>query len=85
MRSQALQAGKHVILEKPFTVTEKEGLELIELAKKVGKKLTSFQSRRFDSDYRTVKRIVDSGVLGKIVEAEFHYDRYTPALSPKGA
>ena len=80
---QALQAGKHVIVEKPFTVTEAEGLELIELAKKNGRKLTSFQSRRFDSDYRTVKRIVDSGVLGKIVEAEFHYDRYTPALSPK--
>ena len=80
---QALQAGKHVILEKPFTVTEKEGLELIGLAKEVGKKLTSFQSRRFDSDYRTVRRVVESGVLGKIVEAEFHYDRYTPALSPK--
>ena len=80
---QALLAGKHVILEKPFTVTEKEGLELIGLAKKAGKKLTSFQSRRFDSDYRTVKKIVDSGVLGKIVEAEFHYDRFTPALSAK--
>ncbi|HEV2354490.1 MAG TPA: Gfo/Idh/MocA family oxidoreductase, partial [Puia sp.] len=80
---QALIAGKHVIVEKPFTVTEAEGLELIALAKKTGKKLTSFQSRRFDSDYRTVKRIVDSGVLGKIVEAEFHYDRFTPTLSPK--
>src|ERR1700761_1097404 len=80
---KALEAGKHVIVEKPFTVTEAEGLELIALAKKMGKKLTSFQSRRFDSDYRTVKRIVDSGVLGKIVEAEFHYDRYTPALSSK--
>jgi scyllo-inositol 2-dehydrogenase (NADP+) len=80
---QALRASKHVILEKPFTVTEAEGLELIGLAKQMGKKLTSFQSRRFDSDYRTVKRVVDSGVLGKIVEVEFHYDRYTPALSPK--
>ncbi|HLI93085.1 MAG TPA: Gfo/Idh/MocA family oxidoreductase [Puia sp.] len=80
---QALLAGKHVIVEKPFTVTEAEGLELIALAKKTGKKLTSFQSRRFDSDYRTVKRIVDSGVLGDIVEAEFHYDRFTPTLSPK--
>jgi scyllo-inositol 2-dehydrogenase (NADP+) len=80
---QALLAGKHVIVEKPFTVTEAEGLELIGLAKSRGLKLTSYQSRRFDSDYRTVKRVVDSGVLGKIVEAEFHYDRFTPALSPK--
>jgi scyllo-inositol 2-dehydrogenase (NADP+) len=80
---QAILAGKHVIVEKPFAITEEEGLELIGLAIKTGKKLTSFQSRRFDSDYRTVKRIVDSGVLGKIVEVEIHYDRYTPALSPK--
>ena len=80
---QALAAGKHVIVEKPFSLTEAEGLELIALARKMGRKLSSYQSRRFDSDYRTVKRIVDSGVLGKIVEAEIHYDRFTPALSPK--
>jgi scyllo-inositol 2-dehydrogenase (NADP+) len=80
---KALQAGKHVIVEKPFTVTEKEGLELIALANQKGVKLSSYQSRRFDSDYRTVKRVVDSGVLGKLVEAEIHYDRFTPALSPK--
>lgn len=80
---KALEAGKHVIVEKPFTVTEKEGWELIELANSRGLKLSSYQSRRFDSDYRTVKRVVDSGVLGKIVEAEIHYDRFTPALSPK--
>jgi scyllo-inositol 2-dehydrogenase (NADP+) len=80
---KALNAGKHVIVEKPFAVTEAEGLELIALAKHTGKKISSFQSRRFDSDYRTVKRVIDSGVLGKLVEAEFHYDRYTPALSPK--
>ena len=80
---QALQAGKHVILEKPFTITEEQGLELIDLAKQTGKKLSSYQSRRFDSDFRTVRRIVESGVLEKIVEAEIHYDRFTPTLSPK--
>jgi scyllo-inositol 2-dehydrogenase (NADP+) len=80
---KALEAGKHVIVEKPFTVTEQEGLELIALAGKKGVKLSAYQSRRFDSDYRTVKRVVDSGVLGKIVEAEIHYDRFTPTLSPK--
>lgn len=80
---KALEAGKHVIVEKPFAVTEKEGKELIALAAQKGRKLSSFQSRRFDSDFRTVRRIVDSGVLGTIVEAEIHYDRYTPALSPK--
>jgi scyllo-inositol 2-dehydrogenase (NADP+) len=80
---QALLAGKHVIVEKPFCVTEAEGIELTALAAKLGKKLSSYQSRRFDSDYRTVKKIIEGGWLGKIVEAEIHYDRYTPALSPK--
>jgi len=80
---QALIAGKHVIVEKPFTVTEAEGWDLIDLAKKQGKKISSYQSRRFDSDFRTVKKVIGSGVLGKLVEAEFHYDRWTPALSPK--
>lgn len=79
----ALEAGKHVIVEKPFSLTEAEGLQLIGLARSQGRLLSSFQSRRFDSDYRTVKRIVDSGVLGKVVEAEIHYDRFTPDLSYK--
>jgi predicted dehydrogenase len=80
---KALEAGKHVVVEKPFTVSERQGKELIALAKQQGKKLSSFQSRRFDSDFRTVRRVIESGVLGPVVEAEIHYDRYTPALSPK--
>ncbi|MBS1661353.1 MAG: Gfo/Idh/MocA family oxidoreductase [Bacteroidetes bacterium] len=79
----ALSAGKHVIVEKPFTVTFAEAEELIALAASKGVQLSSYQSRRFDSDFRTVRRVVESGVLGKIVEAEIHYDRFTPALSPK--
>ena len=80
---KALEAGKHVIVEKPFTVREGQGKELIALAVERGKKLSCYQSRRFDSDFRTVKRVIESGVLGPIVEAEIHYDRYTPVLSPK--
>ena len=79
----ALRAGKHVVVEKPFTVTVEEGLELEALAAEVGRKIAVFQSRRYDSDSRTVKKIVEEGWLGEIVEAEFHYDRYTVALSPK--
>lgn len=80
---KALQAGKHVIVEKPFTATVKEAEELIELANKKKVKLSVYQNRRYDSDYRTVKKILDSGVLGKIVDAEIHYDRYVPELSYK--
>ena len=80
---KALQAGKHVIVEKPFVVAVKEGEELIGIAKDMGVLLTVYQNRRFDSDYRTVKKILAEGWLGDVVEAEFHFDRYKEDLSPK--
>ena len=80
---KALQHKKHVIVEKPFTVTVSEGEELIKLAKEKNKLLTVYQNRRYDSDYKTIKQVVDNGWLGKIVEAEFHYDRYKKELSVK--
>jgi len=80
---KALQAGKHVIVEKPFTITVAEGEELIQLAKECNRIITVYQNRRFDSDYRTVKKIVDEGWLGQIVEAEIHYDRYKEEIGPK--
>ena len=80
---QVIQAGKHLIVEKPFTATVEQAEELIELANKKKVKLSVYQNRRYDSDYRTVKKILDEGWLGNIVEAEIHYDRYVPALSYK--
>lgn len=80
---KALLANKHVIVEKPFTVKSDESLELIALAAQQQKKITVYQNRRYDSDYRTVKKIVDEKWLGEIVEAEFHFDRYKEELSPK--
>jgi len=80
---QALFAHKHVVVEKPFTVNLKEAAELVKLAKKQGKILSVFQNRRYDSDFKTVKKIFDNGMLGEIVEAEFHFDRYNLILSPK--
>jgi scyllo-inositol 2-dehydrogenase (NADP+) len=80
---KSLQAGKHTIVEKPFTTTVAEAEELVALSKKQNVKLSVFQNRRYDSDFKTVKKIVDEGVLGEVKEAEFHYDRYNPALSPK--
>ena len=80
---QALLAGKHVICEKPFTATVAEAEELIKLAAKQNKQLSVFQNRRYDSDYRTIKKVLDEKLLGDIVEAEFHFDRYKEELSPK--
>lgn len=80
---KALQAGKHVIVEKPFVVDAAEGEELVALAKEKGLVLSPFQNRRWDSDFKTVKKILDEEWLGRIVEAEFHFDRYKEELSPK--
>lgn len=80
---KCIQAGKHVIVEKPFTVTSTEAEELIDLAEYFDVKLSVYHNRRWDSDFKTVKKIIDKGVLGDIVEAEFHYDRFDPELSYK--
>lgn len=80
---KALLAGKHIIVEKPFTITVAEGEDLIALAKQCNRIMSVYQNRRFDSDYRTVKKVVDEGWLGKIVEAEIHYDRYKQEIGPK--
>lgn len=79
----ALEAGKHVIVEKPFTVSVAEAEELIDLAEGKQLKLSVYQNRRYDSDYKTIKKVLDKKLLGHIVEAEFHFDRYKQELSPK--
>ena len=80
---RALEANKHVIVEKAFTTTLAEAVELAELAKSKRKLLSVYQNRRWDSDYLTVKSIVQSNKLGKLVDVSFSYDRYNPELSPK--
>lgn len=76
MAESALKAGKHVVVEKPFTLNIKEGEELIHLSQKFDRILTVFQNRRWDSDFLTVKSIINSGRLGDLKEFELHFDRY---------
>lgn len=78
-----LNAGKHVVVEKLFTSTYEEAEALIKLAKEKNRLLSVFQNRRWDSDYLTVKKIVVENLLGEIVEAEFHFDRFNKTLSYK--
>lgn len=80
---KVLQAGKHAIVEKAFTTTVAEAEELNAIAHEKGLKLAVFQNRRWDSDFKTVRKILNDNLLGDIVEAEFHFDRYNPNLSPK--
>ncbi|MCW3090583.1 MAG: oxidoreductase [Ferruginibacter sp.] len=80
---QALLAGKDIIVEKAFTTTVAEAVELKNLAEKLNKKISVYQNRRWDSDFKTVKKVITEGWLGELNEAEIHYERYRPELSPK--
>ena len=80
---QALLAGKHVLVEKPFAATVKEAAELFELGRKVNRKIMIYQNRRFSSDFAVTKEIIESGKLGDIIEMHLRYDRYRPAIGPK--
>jgi len=80
---KALLAGKHILVEKAFTTNAAEAATLAELATQKDLQLTVFQNRRWDSDFKTVKKVLDDGLLGQIVEAEIRFDRYNPALSSK--
>ena len=79
--AQALNAGKHVVVEKPFTVTTKEADELIALAQKNLRTLTVYQNRRFDGDFLTVKKVIEDHQVGKLVEFECHYDRFRNTIA----
>lgn len=77
----SLEAGKHVIVEKPFTVNSAQAQSLIECSTETGKQVFPFHNRRWDSDFLTLKHIVAQGYLGKIVEYESRFDRFTPEIS----
>jgi len=76
MAKLAIEAGKHVVVEKPFTKTSEEARELIALAKKKGVLLTVYQSKRLDNGFLTLQKILEDKMLGRVVEYEAHYDRY---------
>jgi predicted dehydrogenase len=76
MTKAALQKGKHVVAEKPFTLKSEEAKTLIDLAEKENKLLSVFQNRRWDGDFLTARKVVEGKLLGRLVEFESHYDRY---------
>jgi scyllo-inositol 2-dehydrogenase (NADP+) len=78
-----LNAGKHMVIEKPFAITVKEAEELTALAEKNNLFLSVYQNRRYDGDYRAVKEVIEKGWLGEIREAEIRYDRYRPSFGGK--
>lgn len=76
MTTKVIEAGKHAVVEKPFTLKTEEADELIGLARKKGVLLTVFHNRRWDGSFLTVQEIIKQGKLGRLVEFESHFDRY---------
>jgi scyllo-inositol 2-dehydrogenase (NADP+) len=74
----AMEAGLHVVVDKPITVTSKQCEELIAVAQKQGKMLTAFQNRRLDGDFLTVQKIIEDNTLGQLVRFESRFDRFRP-------
>lgn len=79
---KALLAGKHVVVEKPFVFTVKEGEELIALAKEYDRMLCVYQNRRWDGDFLTIRKILNAGLLGRVVEFNSSYQRYRNYIQP---
>lgn len=75
-----LEAGKHVVVEKPFTVTSAEGEALIACATRNQRLLSVFQNRRWDGDFLTISQVIRNEWLGRLAEFEAHYDRYRPSV-----
>ena len=82
LAKQSLEAGKHVVIEKPFTQSAGQAGELIALASRMNRVLTVFHNRRWDGDFMTVQKIVREGMLGRLVEYEAHWDRYRNHIQP---
>ena len=80
LTTRALQAGKHVIVEKPFTVNVAEAEDLCRVSKECGKWVCVYQNRRWDGDFATVGKLVHGGALGRVSEFETHFDRHRPEV-----
>ena len=77
---EVLEHGKNVLIEKPFTETSEEAKELFRLADEKGLFIQCYQNRRYDSDFLTVQKVIESGVLGDLLEVEMHYDYFRPEV-----
>lgn len=80
---KVLEHGKHCLVEKPFTNTYEQAKDLFDLAKSKGLIVQAYQNRRFDSDFLTVQKVIESGKLGDLLEVEMHYDYYRPEVPEK--
>lgn len=82
LAKRCLEAGRHVLVDKPFTATVAEALELLHLAKLCDRILAVYHNRRFDADFQALRKLVSTGELGRLVRFENTYDRFRPHSKP---
>lgn len=80
LAKDVLGHGKNVLVEKPFTETAAEAKELFALAKEKGLLIQCYQNRRYDSDFLTVQKVIESGKLGDLLELELSFDYFRPEV-----
>jgi predicted dehydrogenase len=80
---QVLEAGKHVLIEKPLVTSSAELQVLEELGQRHNRHVLAYQNRRWDSDFLSVRQVIESGQLGRLIEVHFRFDRYKMALNTK--
>jgi predicted dehydrogenase len=82
LAKRCLEAGRHAVVDKPFTTSTAEAVELLQVARKLGLVLTAYHNRRFDADFQALRQTVCAGELGRFVRFESTYDRYRPIRKP---
>lgn len=80
LAGRALAAGKHVVVDKPFTLTSAQAWDLVHQARDRGKLLSVYHNRRWDADFLTIRGLLARGELGEVMHFESHYDRYRPVV-----
>jgi predicted dehydrogenase len=78
--ADALRAGKHVVVDKPFALSLGEARSLAVLARTSGRQLAVFHNRRFDSDFLSIRAAIKAGAIGRITHVESHFDRFRPEV-----
>ena len=75
---QVIEAGRHLVVEKPFALDLAEARALVALAERRGIAMAAFHNRRWDSDFLTVRRAIEDGLAGEVLHFESHFDRFRP-------